>query len=113
MDTDNEYPNVNADCDLHIYMEKTNYRFIKQTHGNLNYYSMAVLVREMIDLFIKGVHKYGLSEYVKIIQDCKITKKQFSKKICLPQLSPIIPIEPYYRLLFSKKHELIGVELNN
>jgi hypothetical protein len=68
---------------LHSYFPEHRFRKIKQIHNDLNYYSMAQIFRKLIDYFISGCMKYGVNEFIKMLENIKDkweNKKKFYKK---------------------------------
>jgi hypothetical protein len=69
---------------IHCYMPEGFYLKIKQLHHDLNYFSMAQLLRKMIDYFIAGCLKYGIKKFLeklnKIINIWKIKKDGYKKE---------------------------------
>jgi hypothetical protein len=67
---------------VHSYIPENLYRKMKHLHHDLNIFSMAQVVRKMIDLFIFGYLKYGLNKFIEVlnkINDIWKNKKEFYK----------------------------------
>jgi hypothetical protein len=78
---------------VHCYMTENLYRKMKQLHHDLNVYSLAQIIRKMIDLFIFGCNKYGIIKFIDSLVKIKFVwrnKKECYKKentIFMRQLS--------------------------
>lgn len=55
----------------HVYIEESVYRKIKQIHDNNNIYSMGIIIRNIIKIFLKYHEKYGLDKLMKILDRYK------------------------------------------
>lgn len=51
----------------HIYLEESAYRKIKQIHDNNNIYSMGIIIRNIIKIFLKYHEKYGFDKLIIIL----------------------------------------------
>jgi hypothetical protein len=69
---------------IHCYMQDHLYRKKKHLHHDLNVFSMAQILRSMIDIFIFGCNKYGINEFInkldKIIKLWKNKKEIYRKE---------------------------------
>jgi hypothetical protein len=63
---------------IHAYMKHSIYRKLKQIHQDLNTYSMAQIIRRVIEVFLKGCKNYGLKRFIEKIE--KITETWDEKK---------------------------------
>jgi hypothetical protein len=62
---------------VHCYLPEYLYRKLKLIHHDLNTYSLAQIIREMIDNFLKGCSKYGNKDFMERLG---IIKKIWDKK---------------------------------
>ncbi|MBN1697272.1 MAG: hypothetical protein JW881_07145 [Spirochaetales bacterium] len=80
---------------VHVYFTEEMYRKIKLLHADLNFYSIAQLVRWLLELFLAMVERYGnsaLEEFEKRFKQWGIEEKglQQSHRRNLRQLSKIV-----------------------
>jgi len=61
----NEYPEVGWDKHIQVYMNKDEYRKLKEVHDTMNTFSIAVVLRAIIVFFVEGVEEFGLEEFLK------------------------------------------------
>lgn len=91
MEEKNEYPKVNWSKRIVVKIKDSDYRELKLIHANLNVFSIAKIVRYMIDSFFlimkiqgeKNIDKYFSELLVKIKKKVKnkiIQKKQLQEK---------------------------------
>lgn len=64
-----------------IYMEQALYRFLKKVHQDLNYFSIAQIIRRACKLFLRFVDKWGPEKAIEKIRELakKISKKKRKK----------------------------------
>lgn len=64
-----------------IYMEQGLYRFLKKVHQDLNYFSIAQIIRRACKLFLRFVDKWGAGKAVEKIRELakKINQKKRKK----------------------------------
>jgi len=77
---------VNWNCHLHVYINKSKevlYNKLKSIHKDNNTYSIASKLRYIIKVFIRGVERYGLDGFLKILERAgkKWENKKGNKKI--------------------------------
>jgi hypothetical protein len=107
--------------DASVYLPEKVYRLLKQVHSDLNFYSMAGIVREVIGLFISLVKEYGKDGVIPYLksqykrwkeeaESSQLTVDEFVPHMlrtisCLPNLKGMITIYDenyipfyYYRL---------------
>jgi hypothetical protein len=65
---------------IHVYMPHYLYRQLKLLHQDLNYYSMAQLVRDFLRFFIDVVNEYGENYQEELINILKSWEKENRKK---------------------------------
>ncbi|HOF00201.1 MAG TPA: hypothetical protein PK385_02295 [Spirochaetota bacterium] len=110
----NTYSRVYADCDIHLYISEEEYRKIKVIHANMNFYSMAKLVRWMIDLFFDIEARLGN----KVFQYFNMERADFFKRLkksgrIVKQLSLIKSKIPVMNIAYNDSYQVIGVEIKN
>jgi len=57
--------------DVHCYIPETQYRKLGFTCQNLNFYSMAQVIRKLIEYFVRARLKYGFEDLVKKLNKIK------------------------------------------
>lgn len=74
---DGEYLLINPDLEVkrrsvHLYFSKVVFRRLKMVHQDLNYFSMAQIVRKLAEILIKLAEKYGtgLWDYLRSLKWC-------------------------------------------
>jgi hypothetical protein len=82
---------------FHVYFPDNIYRKLKELHQYLNFYSMAQIIREMLQLYINEFYKNGIDKVQKKITEirnkwAKWKSKQKDKEIIKPLVSTVIPI---------------------
>ena len=113
----NTYIFIKADTDLHVYMNEKDYRMIKLLKYNLNFFSMAIIVRKMIELFFYYSTKFGYERLLKILNKfrgiwwCKMRRdKEWGKYEIYKQLSHQKDKIPILRLSFNNSYQVLDVE---
>ncbi|HPP04183.1 MAG TPA: hypothetical protein PK351_05100 [Spirochaetota bacterium] len=61
-----DYPRINATKKIRTYLPKEIYNQLKMLHHQLNTFSMATLLREIMEVYFKGVEEYGEEEFMEI-----------------------------------------------
>jgi hypothetical protein len=112
---------LESKIDVSVYLSEKVYRQLKQVHNDLNFYSIAQIVREVMELFLSLVGKYGkkgvftylkeqYKRWKKEIEDSRLTIREIIPHMlliisCLPNLRGMITIYDedfipfyYYRL---------------
>jgi len=109
-----KYRKIDADCDMHVYFDKKDYKFLRQVQANLYIFSMALIVRWLLDEFFKGLIRYGLDEFYKIV--CRFNKiyinknkKKWVKPISKHMLFQLDRNE-YIRAVYNKEYDLLSLE---
>ncbi len=80
----NSVENVNWNCHLHVYINRSKeelYNKLKSIHKDNNTYSIASKLRYIIKVFIRGVERYGLDVFLKILNKADIKWKNIKKNI--------------------------------
>ena len=117
-----DYPIVCATHKVRVYIPKKLYNQLKIIHSNLNTFSMAVLVREILEEYFIGIETFGEEEFENKIERLKkkldelkvkkavILKKKEGGKVAPPD----IPREPhpdqYFLLTFDSKFRLLEIK---
>jgi len=112
---ENVYERINADASIHFYLPKEDYRFLKKIHADLNFFSMAKLLREIIKMFIEEYEKMGIMgvekkcSLVTLWLLLKLTKiKRWRKKKELSHFEG--NITPFYKAIYNSCYQVIGFE---
>jgi hypothetical protein len=61
---DGKYRLIDADEDLYIYLDENDYRMIKHIYSHMYIYSMAIIIRKMITIFLDGIKKQGFENFI-------------------------------------------------
>jgi len=83
----------NARYDIHCYISESQYRKLRFAYYSLNFYSIAQIVRKLIEYFVRAKLKYGFEKLVRKLYEIKILwaemKKNYvnDKRIFLRQFS--------------------------
>ncbi|HOL57930.1 MAG TPA: hypothetical protein PLD75_10280, partial [Spirochaetota bacterium] len=62
---ENVYERLNADASIHFYLPQEDYRFLKKIHADLNFFSMAKLLRSILEVFIEEYERIGMLGFEK------------------------------------------------
>jgi hypothetical protein len=101
---------------VHSYMPEKLYRKMKQLHLDLNYYSIAQVLRKMIELFILGCLKYGVNKFISMLDKFNAIwsdKKEIFKKakmIFIRQLSMKILNKPELLVKYDILSQPISIQ---
>ncbi len=117
-----DYPIACATNRVRVYLPKKLYNQLKLIHSHLNTFSMAVLVREILEEYFMGIETFGEKEFENKIERLKkkleelrgrkavILKKKEGGKV----VSPDIPRHPhpdqYFLLTFDSKFRLLEIK---
>lgn len=110
------YEEVNGEIDFKFTMDKTFYNKLKNIHGIMFTFSIAVLVRRMISVFFEYLDFYGLSRLDKFLSKCKrvilknIHLKQKWDKKKVHMYTGVMEKE-YICMKFSSNYNLLGFKL--
>jgi hypothetical protein len=115
---DGKYRLINGKKHIHVYMDEIDYRRIKQVFAHMYIYSMAIIIRRMIEIFIKETKKNSLNKFAKImkkyegIHKIKFGKvqKKWKKYDLFLQMSYDESIKKHYKTLFTNDFTLLGFE---
>jgi hypothetical protein len=101
---------------IHSYIPEYDYMKMKQLHFDLDVYSLAQILRELINKFISGCLKYGIEKFIDIlkkIQDMWEKKKESYKKekiIFKKQLSHKNVFFPYILIKYNNKSQIYDLQ---
>jgi len=112
------YNQFNAEIDIRFYIDPNIYRKLKNTHGVMQTFSVAVLIRKMVELFfvlleakglkwIKNAMKRGIKKIINILYKNKRLLKNPEKMI---HMFGKEQMDEYISFIFSKNLTLLGVE---
>jgi len=113
------YNNIEAEVDIRFYIDPKVYRKLRNTHGVMHTFSVAVLVRKMIELFFilleaKGLNwiintmKLGIKKIINYFTKNGRFLKNTDKMIHMFDKDDI---NEYISFVFSKNYTLLGIEL--
>jgi len=63
-----DYPRINATKRIRAYLPEEVYNQLKMIHHQLNTFSMATLIREILEVYFEGIEEYGEEEFMNIIK---------------------------------------------
>lgn len=108
----NVYSKVYADCEVHLYISEEEYRKIKIIHANMNFYSMAKLVRWMIELFFDVADRLGnkVYQYFNMERTDFLKKLENSRRI-VKQSSRIKSNIPAVSIAYNDFYQVIGANI--
>jgi len=112
------YNNFDAEVDIRFYIDLNTYRKLKNTHGVMQTFSIAVLVRKIIELFfilleakglkwIMNTMKCGIKTIINIL--CKNRRLMKNAENMIHMFGEEQMFE-HICLIFSKNYTLLGVE---
>ncbi|HPP05456.1 MAG TPA: hypothetical protein PK351_11620 [Spirochaetota bacterium] len=112
---ENAYERINADAAIHFYIPKEEYRFVKKIHADLNFFSMAKLIRTILEIFIKEYERMGMIGFEK---KCGIITLRLFLKITnikrwwkSRELSHFDGnTTPFYKAIYNNCYQVIGFE---
>ncbi|HOJ63001.1 MAG TPA: hypothetical protein PLE45_01155 [Spirochaetota bacterium] len=111
----NTYERIDATDKIRVYLSKEDYRFLKKIHADLNFFSMAVLLRRIVALFLEEYEKMGLlgvekkCSLVTLRLWLKITKiKRWKKNKELSHFEG--NTMPFYKAIYNNCYQVIGFE---
>jgi hypothetical protein len=117
---DGRYRLINGKKHIHIYMDEVDYRRIKQVFANMYIYSMAIIIRRMIRIYIDEINRYGIKRFEKImlkygkINDVKFKRegrKKWEKYEIVQQMSYNKVRNKLYKTTFTANYTLLGFEI--
>ena len=112
---ENVYERVNADASIHFYLPKEDYRFLKKIHVDLNFFSMAKLLRSILEFFIEEYEKMGMLGFEK---KCSLVTLRLWLKLTEikrwwkdRELSHFEGnTKPFYKAIYNNCYQVIGFE---
>jgi len=118
-DENNFVENVNWNSHLHVYINRSKeilYNKLKSIHKDNNTYSIASKLRYILKVFIRGVERYGLNGFLKILKNAekkwenkKRIKKNWYKKRKVRQLS----LNKQLTIQYDCKYSVVLIKLLN
>jgi|GEM_PF-581988 len=114
-----DYNEFGAEVDIRFYIDPNIYRKLKNTHGAMHTFSVAALVRKMIELFFILVEAKGFNWLIntmkcgikKIINLLYKTRKLLKNTENMVHMFGKEQMEEHIAMIFSKNFTLLGVEL--
>ena len=111
----NIYERIDADASIHFYISNEDYRFLKKMHADLNFFSMAKLLRFILQVFIEEYEKIGMLGFEKkcgiitLKLFLKITKiKKWWKSRELSHFEG--NTKPFYKVIYNNCYQVVGFE---
>jgi len=112
---ENVYERVNADASIHFYLPKEDYRFLKKIHVDLNFFSMAKLLRSILEIFIEEYEKMGMLGFEK---KCSLVTLRLWLKLTeikrwrkCRELSHFKGnFSPFYKAIYNDCYQVVGFE---
>ena len=116
-----EYPIVCATHRVRVYLSKKLYNQLKLIHSHLNTFSMAVLVREILEEYFVGVETLGEKEFEDKIERLKkkleelrgkkaVVVKKDKGKVMPPDIPRTLHPDQYFMLTFDSKFRLVEIK---
>ena len=105
------YKKVNWTKKLHVLLLEKDFNFLKLLHVNLETYSIAQIIREIIEIVFKFYDSFGEQCFVELDKFLAEVKKDISKHKTMKkntgQLSNIF----YKRIDYNRKYEAICIQI--
>jgi len=112
---ENAYERIDADASIHFYLPKEDYRFLKKIHADLNFFSMAKLLRSILEIFIEEYERMGMLGFEKkcslvtLRLWLKLTEiKRWWKDRELSHFNN--NTTPFYKAIYNSCYQVIGFE---
>jgi len=105
-----KYQLIKAVKRVHLYLEDEIYREIKLIHSNLNFYSMAILVRFLIEEFFKIYEKNQKDENV-VKKEMEETEEEYNRPGVWWKLKVGQLFEPYLIISYNDKYNTQKIKL--
>ena len=107
-DEDARYQSVGSEDEyrkhVHVYMPREMYKRLKKLHLDINYYSMAQILRHVIDLYLRDNMNLGNERHMKRLEKYKKNWELKKRKKYLRQLSvnskPVLVQSVVYDVMF-------------
>ncbi|HOJ63951.1 MAG TPA: hypothetical protein PLE45_05975, partial [Spirochaetota bacterium] len=111
----NKYERIDGDSRIHLYLSKQDYRFLKKIHADLNFFSMGVLLRRIILLFLKEYNRIGITgvemkcSVITLRLFLRLTKmKKWNKSRELSHFEG--NTTPFYKAIYNDCYQVVGFE---
>jgi len=111
----NKYERIDGDSRIHVYLSKQDYRFLKKIHADLNFFSMGVLLRRIILLFLKEYNRIGITgvemkfSVITLRLFLRLTKmKKWNKSRELSHFEG--NTTPFYKAIYNDCYQVVGFE---
>jgi len=104
-----DYKFINATHRIRIYIPEEVYNELKLVHDHINSFSIAILIRELLELYFAGIEVEGEEEFAKRIEEWEkeIESLRGAKAVVVKIGSPDIPCSmednDYFLLKFNLK----------
>ena len=66
-----DYKFINASEKIRVFLPEEIYNELKLVHDQLNSFSIATLIRELLEIYFAGIETYGEEKFMKMIQEIK------------------------------------------
>ena len=66
-----DYKFINAIEKIRVFLPEEVYNELKLVHDQLNSFSIATLIRELLEIYFAGIETYGEEKFMKMIQEIK------------------------------------------
>ncbi|HOJ63067.1 MAG TPA: hypothetical protein PLE45_01490 [Spirochaetota bacterium] len=66
-----DYKFINATEKIRVFLPEEVYNELKLVHDQLNSFSIATLIRELLEVYFIGIETYGEEKFIKMIQEIK------------------------------------------
>ncbi len=106
---DKDYRFIDATQRIRIYIPEEVYNELKLVHDHINSFSIAILIRELLELYFAGIEVEGEEEFTKRIEEWEkeIKRLRETKAVVVKIGSPDIPVSDtandYFLLKFNSK----------
>lgn len=117
-EADGKVEKVNWDTKAHVKLDVNFFRRIKLLHSQMNVYSLAIIVRKMLMLFIKYFRRGGLERLKEVIERFegiyfkKYRKTMiFDKRKIQTQLSRISSTITKYIVTYNSRNQLLTTKI--
>jgi len=106
---DKDYRFIGATQRIRIYIPEEVYNELKLVHDHINSFSIAILIRELLELYFAGIEVEGEEEFTKRIEEWEkeIESLRESKAVVVKIGPPDIPVpdehNDYFLLKFNVK----------
>ncbi len=104
-----DYKFINATYRIRIYIPEEVYNELKLVHDHINSFSIAILIRELLELYFAGIEVEGEEKFEKRIEEWQkeIENLREAKAVVVKIGSPDIPVpdehNDYFLLKFNLK----------